>query len=34
MKKITSIKLAENVKVAITSVSFLAFVMVVNYMFA
>ena len=34
MKKFTTIKLAENAKVAITSVGFLAFVMCLNYMFA
>jgi hypothetical protein len=34
MKKITSIKIAENVKVALTSVGFLALVMSLNYMLA
>ena len=34
MKTIKSIKIAENVKVASTSVGFLAFVMSLNYMFA
>jgi hypothetical protein len=34
MKKITSIKIAENVKVAFTSAGFLGLVMSVNYLFA
>jgi hypothetical protein len=34
MKTLTSIKIAENVKVALTSVGFLTLVMSLNYMFA
>jgi hypothetical protein len=34
MKTLTSIKIAENVKVAFTSVGFLAFVMSLNYLCA
>ena len=34
MKTLTSIKIAENVKVALTSVGFLALVMSLNYMLA